>query len=375
MKQVIKYAAVVFALVLAASIIGGCLTAGVGVVRMIVDKTEEQNGADRNGKEGNGLWYRTEDGDVVFLGIRLGNSGDVKSGTETFAASEIKSLEMEELSGELIIEPWEQDYIEVNYEDIPEDYVIRNAGGVLVIENEVNFFFINMIFAETPKIHIRVPVNSVFEDVIIDKGSGSMKLIGITADVVDVDSGSGAVNISEVDSEDFYINSGSGLVNISRVNADEVCVDSGSGAVTLSEINTRKTVLDSGSGTVTVKDSVTGETSVDTGSGYISFEDVTAENMALESGSGRVKYTGWLTGDCVFDTSSGSVNLEVYGEEEDYNIRADLGSGGLYINGAKARDTEIEYDDADNLLIFDTGSGRVSVKFQGTKVQDGNYSR
>ncbi|MBO5354208.1 MAG: DUF4097 family beta strand repeat protein [Lachnospiraceae bacterium] len=363
MKQVIKYAAVVFALVLAASIIGGCLTAGVGVVRMLVDKTEEQNGAERNGKEGNGLWYRDEDGDVVVFGVRLGNTGDVKSGTETFAASEIESIQLEDMSGELTVETWEQDYIEVWYEDIPEDYVIKKAGRTLVIENEVDFFFVNLSFVETPKIRIRVPADSVFEEVVIDKGSGSMKVSGITADVLEVDSGSGAVTISETDSEDFYVNSGSGSVNISRVNAEEISIDSGSGAVILSEVTAQNTILDSGSGTVTVKNSMTGETSVDTGSGFISFEEVTAENMVLDSGSGRVNYIGWMTGECVFETASGSVNLEVYGAEEDYNIRADLGSGGLYINGEKARDTEIEYADAENKLMFDTGSGRVSVKF------------
>lgn len=375
MKQIIKYAAVVFALVLAASIIGGCLTAGVGVVRMLVDKTEEQSGTGRTENDNNGLWYRTEDGDVVVFGIHIGNSGDVKSGTETFESSDIKSLEMEDISGELIIEPWEQEYIEVKYEDIPEDYVIRNSGGVLLIENEVDFFLLNMSFAETPKIHIRIPVDSAFEDVLIDKGSGSMKLLGITADVVEIDSGSGAVTVSEVDTEEFYVNSGSGSVNVSEVNAESVSVDSGSGAVVLSKISTQNMVLDSGSGSVTVKNSVTGETSVNTGSGFISFDEVTAENMTLDSGSGRVNYTGWLEGECVFETSSGSVNVEVYGEEEAYNIRADLGSGGLYINGEKTRDTDIEYTDAEHLLIFDTGSGRVSVKFHGERKQDGNYNR
>lgn len=364
MKQIIKYAAVVFALVLAASIIGGCLTAGVGVVRMLVDRAEERSGADRNGKEGNEFWYRDEDGDVFMFGIRLGNSGDVISGTESFAAAEIESLLLEDINGELIVEPWEQDYIEVIYEDIPEDYVIENADGVLLIENEVDFFFVNLGFAETPKIQIRFPADSVFEEVIIDKGSGSMKLSGITADMVEIDSGSGAVTVSGVNSAEFYVNSGSGSVNVSRVSADEISVESGSGAVTLSEITADNTVLDSGSGAVTVKDSVTGETSVDTGSGFISFEEVTAENIVLDSGSGRVNYTGWLTGNCEFETASGSVNLEVYGAEEDYNIRADLGSGGLYINGDKTRDTEIKYAGADNLLRFDTGSGRVSVTFK-----------
>ena len=54
MKQVIKYAALLFALVLAASIIGGCLTAGVSLVQGLYDEfsfPEELEGRE------NSLWY------------------------------------------------------------------------------------------------------------------------------------------------------------------------------------------------------------------------------------------------------------------------------------------------------------------------------
>ena len=97
MKQLIKYEAVIFALILAASIIGGCLTAGVAVVKTIVEKTEENYaGTD---EDGNGIWYRDENGDVVFFGVRFGNSEEVKSGSEIYLASDISALDIEGLSG------------------------------------------------------------------------------------------------------------------------------------------------------------------------------------------------------------------------------------------------------------------------------------
>lgn len=66
MKRVIKYAALIFALVLAASIIGGCLTAGVALVRVIADNTENGEEYNRNSGDGNGIWYRDEDGDGIL---------------------------------------------------------------------------------------------------------------------------------------------------------------------------------------------------------------------------------------------------------------------------------------------------------------------
>lgn len=324
MKQVIKYAALIFALILAASIIGGCLTAGVAVVQRIVDRTE--NNAENNRNNGNDLWYREEDGDVVFLGIHLGNSGDVKSGSEQFSSADVDSMYLECGSGELIVEVWDSDSISVEYENIPENYEIFVDDGTLFIEREDGIFIWGTSFNEMPKIHVSVPADKTFEEVEIDKGSGSAKVIGISVDELEVDNGSGGVNFSDVTAE--------------------------------------KSTFNSGSGSFVVQNSNTGETSMDTGSGFVNFENIIAENFVLDTGSGRVDISGVLTGNCVFESGSGSLNVVVYGAEEDYNIRTDMGSGSFYLNGKKEKDDHIEHNGADNLLVFDVGSGRASVEFK-----------
>ncbi|MBP3568989.1 MAG: DUF4097 family beta strand repeat protein [Lachnospiraceae bacterium] len=326
MKQVIKYAALIFALILAASIIGGCLTAGVAVAKRIVEKTED-NG-DRNNSNHNGIWYRDEDGDVVFLGIRFGGSEEVMSGSEEFAASDIDSLELEGTSGEVIIETWDGEFIAVLYENISEDYGIYNDGGTLVIEKEGNYFFWEQAFKETPKIRVRVPEEKTLKKVKVDNGSGG--------------------------------------VTITNVISDRLYVDSGSGGVNISEVEVKKSVFHSGSGSFTVKDSSLGETSMDSGSGFVNLEHVVAHNLVLDTGSGRVDVSGILTGNCMFESGSGSLNVVVYGEETEYNFRTDMGSGSFYLNGRK-EDKEkqnVEYADADHLLVFDAGSGRVSLEFK-----------
>ncbi len=345
MKQVIKYAAVIFALILAASIIGGCLTAGVAIAKNIVEKTED-NG-DRNNKNDNGIWYRDEDGDVVFLGMHFGGSEEVMSGSEEFDASVIDSLELEGMSGELIIETWEGDFIAVLYESISEDYEIYNDGGTLVIKRDGNNFFWDHSFIETPKIRVRVPEGKQFKEVEVDKGSGSAKISGISA-------------------KDFNMDNGSGGVGISNVTAERIHVDSGSGGVNISDVEAEKSVFNSGSGSFVVQNSSLGGSSMDTGSGFVNLENIVAENLVLETGSGRVDVSGILTGNCMFESGSGSLNVVVYGEEKDYNFRTDMGSGSFYLNGRK-EDKEkqnVEYADADHLLVFDAGSGRVSLEFK-----------
>ncbi len=350
MKQVIKYAALIFALILAASIIGGCLTAGVAIVRQIADRTEA--GAE-NSSNGNSIWHRDENGDVVFLGIRFGGSGEVKSGSETFIGTDIEAMDIEVGSGELIVETWNNDFISVVYENIPEEYEIFVDDKTLVVEREDSFVLWGTILKETPKIHVSVPADKTFDEVEVNKGSGSAKVIGILVEDLNVDNGSGGVGISNVTVEELYVDSGSGGVNISDTTA-------------------KKSVFNSGSGSFVVQNSELGETSMDTGSGFVNFENIIARNLVLDTGSGRVDVSGRLTGNCVFESGSGSLNVVIYGEEENYNIRTDMGSGSFYFNGNKEKDTRIEHDGAKNLLVFDAGSGRVSVEFK--KPQDNSGS-
>lgn len=348
MKQLIKYAALIFALILSASIIGGCLMAGVAIAQKIVEKTENGSGNDTN--NGNRIWYRDEDGDVVFLGIRFNGNGEVKSGSETFEGSEITSMDIEVGSCELVIEAWEKDSVSVVYENIPESYEIYNDEGTLKIEKEDTVFFWGTSFTKTPKIYVSVPAGMEFEKMDIEKGSGSAKVIGITVDDCNLDNGSGGVGISKVSAKKLYVDSGSGGVNISDTTAG-------------------KSVFNSGSGSFIVQNSTLGETSMDAGSGFVNFENIIAENLVLDTGSGRADVSGVLTGNCVFESGSGSMNVMIYGEEKNYNFRADMGSGSFYLNGRKEdkNNLDVKYADAEHLLVFEAGSGRVSLEFDETK--------
>ena len=346
MKQLIKYAALLFALILSASIIGGCLTAGVAVVRMIAEKSEETAENNRN-NGGNALWYRDEEGDVIFLGIHIGKeSGEVKSGTEQFEASSIDSLDIEVGSCGVLVEVWDKDYISVEYENIPVDYEFYEEDGALVIERKDSINFVwNISFSEKQQICISVPATQVYKRVDLDKGSGGGKLIGISA-------------------EEIFVDNGSGGVGISGVTAKKLHVDSGSGGVNISDTTAERSVFYSGSGSFIVQNCELGETAMDSGSGVVNLENIAAKNLVVDSGSGRVDVSGILTGNCMFESGSGSVNIVVYGEEEDYNIRTDMGSGSFYINGKKENDNHIEHMGAEHLLVFDAGSGRVSVDFE-----------
>lgn len=318
MKRVIKYAAVLFALVLSVSIIGSCLMAGVKLVQRLVATSEGT-------EEYKDIWYRKENGDIVFLGITIGSRSDGKSGMESFAAADVHSLYLEGGHGFMEVQEWQQDYFSVEYENIPDDYEIYNDAGILTIVREKAVFSLGVTFDKPSKIYVRVPEGTVLKTAEVSNASGSMTITGISA--------------------------------------EKLFVDKGSGSADISGITAKNSVFDSGSGSINVRDSSLGVTEVDSGSGGVNLENVVAENLVLDSGSGRVDISGELTGKCLFDSGSGSVNIVIYGEEENYNISTDIGSGSFYLNGRKEKEEKIEYRGAENLLVFDAGSGRVSLEF------------
>lgn len=344
MRRVIKYAALLFALVLAATIIGGCLSLGVSLVQNLRSELEYSD-VQNNGN--NSIWHRTEEGDVVFLGVKFGGEGKVKSGSELFAGADINSLDIEVGSCKLVVETWESDSISVEYENIPEEYKIFVDDETLVIEKENQIVFRGVTFNETPMIHVKVPATKTFRQVDVDSGSGSAKLIGLLVDDLNLDNGSGGLGVADVTTKTISVGSGSGGVNISGVVA-------------------KKSVFNSGSGAFIVQDSELGVTTMDAGSGFVNFEKIVAENFVLDTGSGRADVSGILTGNCFFESGSGSLNVVVYGEEGDYNFRTDMGSGSFYLNGRKEGKPNMsrEHANAKNLLVFDAGSGRVSLEFK-----------
>jgi len=327
MKHLIKYGAILMAVVLSASIIGTCVSVAVELGRAVT-------GGVNKGSiviDGKVVWEsdgnKTDDDVWEFFGLSIKGSNGIKSGTFTeIDAEEVSQLYIDNTYCAVTIEPG--DTYMVEYENIPEEYTIQVVNGMLKIAMEPELVFIGFseFVTEPAKICVTVPDGTELEKITIDNGSGAVYLADMYTDVLWIDSGSGAVQVQGV--------------------------------------TAGNTKLDMGSGALSVSDSEIGETVLDTGSGAARFQNVVAKNLAADSGSGSIRYQGILTGNCIFDTGSGSVNLELTGWEERYNIRADLGSGGLYINGEPVEDNaNIKHKGAENLLLFDSGSGRVSVKF------------
>ena len=348
MKNLIKYCAILFALVLAGTIISSCVRAGMLVVRAIADddfgqiKIDGEVVFDVNDLVEEGA-FEEVDGGFRMFGIQFGGTRETKNGA-FYVTEPVHEIQVDGVNGELEI--MRGDTFSVTYQKIPVDYKIEIQDGKLILKDESKKVFVINFEPDDARLCLMIP-----EDVELTK--------------LTVDNGSGTLAVSDVIAENIVLDGGSGNMSAQNIITDKLVVDGGSGGVKLTNVTAKQSRMDMGSGALSVAYSVLGDTRVDSGSGSCNFETVQANNLTVDGGSGRIVYQGELTGNCIFESGSGSVRLDIDGNKENYNIRASLGSGGFYVNGKKESSGIYAYNNgsAEHTLVFNTGSGRVSVNF------------
>jgi len=319
LQKVIKYCAMAFAVFLTVVIFGSIVTVVMGVTTGIA-------GVD---------FFLDEDKERINL-------------TESYSVEEAKELGITRLlvdcNAEITVKPGT--VLSIDAEDVTDEYEIRQGNGTFSIVQDTPQIKIGLWFGNTSdreKVTVTVPEELFMEQVKVDSGSGKVSLETFQTDELVIDSGSGSVTVSEVSTKRINIESGSGRVALTSVNAEE-------------------TGLNTGSGGISVEDTMLGKLRVNSGSGSVTMRNVLAEKAKVDSGSGSVLLEGVLTGTCEFETGSGSLTIRLNGNEEEYLVKAECGSGTFRINGKKKEDGSYGQNVAGELLI-DSGSGSVNVEF------------
>lgn len=319
-QKVIKYCAMAFAILLSVAILGSIVMAVAGVTT-----------------------------GVFGVNTVVGENKERVNLSEEYTIEEAKAQGITKIlvdcNAEIILEQGEKLAIEAY--NVTEDYKIKCVDDTFRIVEDKSNFTIHWFWlpnaTKQEKVVVTIPEELEYEQ-------------------IKVLSGSGAVSVNGVEAETLVLDSGSGRVAVDKVRATYFLVDSGSGKVTVSDTVASETKFVTGSGAVTMNDSELGELMLDTGSGAVSLNRIVAEDAEVDTGSGAVSVTGVLTGTCEFETGSGSLTIRLDGQEEEYRVKAECGSGTFRINGKKMEDGSYG-SNVRGELIIDSGSGSVNVEF------------
>lgn len=324
LQKVIKVLAAAFAVFLGITIIGSIIAAVFAIVRGFSGKS--------------------------FGEISIGGDVERISFSSEWTEEEREALNLKNIVVDCSARIYvvKGDVLSVKAEEVPETYRLETKNGTLSVKDEKSRNMINFSFF-TDSLKNAVVTITVPES--------------FPANFVEIQSGSGKVEVQGINCNRFTADSGSGSIRLENIQCNDFVLDSGSGSVTINNLTAQNSNLETGSGNMQISNSSIGSLKADSGSGRVDMEKVIAQNASVNSGSGRINYSGTLTGNCRFKSGSGAVTMKLTGKAENYSISVDCGSGGFWLDGKK-RDDGTYGSNVDGKLLFDSGSGRVTVDFE-----------
>lgn len=241
--------------------------------------------------------------------------------TEVWSADSIDGLDIQFDFGKLIIEPSENDNIELyaNYRSIWGKYsrVIKWSmdGDTLEIKDSLDQM-IAKLFSHGTKdatLTIRIPEGKTFDELTMDIGAADVELNG-------------------------------------RMNAREMQIVLGAGNVQGTPINDTLVEAD--------------ELDLEIGAGRMSLEGVIAKQMDVDCGTGEVELTDVTVQDTDIDCGVGRITIEVNGNQKEYDYQVDCGIGQVIVGDASYSglgSSKQIHNNGDKYMDIDCGIGEIEI--------------
>ena len=168
-------------------------------------------------------------------------------------------------------------------------------------------------------------------------------------------------NTLEIEEDAFwFFNNNSGEITI-YVPSDlnELVIDGGSGEIKIEDIIADRLELDLGAGLIEIASSTFYKADIDGGVGVIDAIDTTLSSLELDAGVGSVSIDGEILGRSTIDGGIGEINLNLSNESL-YKFIVDKGLGDISVNGTSISGT---YGNGENVIDIDNGIGAVNITF------------
>lgn len=151
------------------------------------------------------------------------------------------------------------------------------------------------------------------------------------------------------------------------VSFSNVDIDTGAGTVYIDTIITKELELDMGAGKVEIDYlEASNSASIDGGAGSVTIKNGKINNLDLDVGVGKFIISSKITGKSKIDAGVGSLDVNLFGNIDDYKIRVEKGIGDIRIDKDKADNNTI-YGNGENYIDIEGGVGSISISFENYK--------
>ncbi len=208
---------------------------------------------------------------------------------KTFTFEDIRSVDIETVSGNIKITPGEVDQLTVeliNDLDKPEllDPELEADDGELSIEEN---FTGNRIRGSTYWT-IYLPKPFVLRSINCSTASGDMLFEEFEVDFLEAESASGEMSVNSVDAKEVELSTASGAIILEDCEGDYIEAESASGRISTSSVHARELDLSTASGKIVIEDCDADFIKTSSASGRISVGSVIAKELEVSNASGRI---------------------------------------------------------------------------------------
>ncbi len=139
---------------------------------------------------------------------------------------------------------------------------------------------------------------------------------------------------------------------------EKIDVEIGTGTLECSNIVANNVKLELGAGKVNLSEVYFNASTIEGGAGEISIDNSTLNNLKLDAGTGKITIDGKITGDSKIDSGIGEINLNLIGNDYDFDL--DKGIGKITINGNESSN-EVKLGTGENKIKIDAGIGNITI--------------
>lgn len=152
-----------------------------------------------------------------------------------------------------------------------------------------------------------------------------------------------------------------------KYNFESVNAEMGAGLLEMNDIIAKDIYLEVGAGQITVDYLQAKDCSIKVGMGEIVVDDMQVGNLSAETGMGHLVMTGTVNGDLTAECSMGAIEIELTGEERDFNYKLDAAMGAVVIGTEEysGLGQERRVDNGSNkTMSVDCAMGAIEITFK-----------
>lgn len=145
---------------------------------------------------------------------------------------------------------------------------------------------------------------------------------------------------------------------------EKIEINTGAGEINIEKIVTKKLSFELGVGETRINTlNVSDDADIGGGAGKITIESGVINNLEFDMGIGEANISAKLTGKNKIDSGIGSLNINVNGNKEDYEITTSKGFGTIKIDNEEVADDE-KIGNGSNSIDIDGGVGNIEMNFR-----------